>query len=620
MVGDWQLALDSASNVVSLALPAGLWALLFALAWERPAFAESIGFGRTVFWLLLPGALLASFAILPIAPLSYDWLAIGFGGALLPLLVGGYAVRRFAPPAGRSLARYVGFVAVEATAMLFVVVPSSARAVAGLGAAARLGPGGASILLVGAIGLGVTLVAAGTFRGPDGRTDRRFAGLAGLSTGVLVLTFAGSSAVPGVGIVESFPYYLLAPVAAGVGAVLLAPRLFPGEEALALPTAYLGATVGCLVGADVLREPPLYGHGAAGLYVIGGAGVLDLVYLSGLLALGAALATHVWTRRGWRPVGPPTAGAPESPVRALRAAYRAGVSGDIGTSLRHSVDASRTAASEARSLLGLPAGAPDRLWDGLPIPGWIVSDQANLESVARSGTTDTREGFRAWLTARWLVVVGHELGLRRLASVGERLLAFGLDLALVSAPALLVLGLLVRATPGGYDAVAASVAFNTAIVGFVAVGLLYFAAAEAIFGTTVGKSLLRLGVRDRALRPPDGLAALARNLPLAPVLTLVGIGGGVALAAAIKGFGGGATSLLGVSVPAGVFAGLGIFAFVLGGIALLGSFGVVAIAMTWDRQRLGDLWAGTWVVRDATGAVAEPPPVPPGPSGVPPSG
>jgi uncharacterized membrane protein len=618
MVDPFQLAVDSASNVISLALPAGLWAILFVLAWDHGAFAESVGLGRKAFWLLLPGALLSSFALLPIAPISDDWISISLGGALFPLAVGALALRRVAPPLPRSLARYLAYVGIEAVAMLIVVLPSSASAVDGIGTATRLGAAGASVLLVGIIAL-VACVAAGiAARASSDPYLPRVAFLVGLTSGVLLLTFAGSSAIPGVGIVESFPYYLLAPVSAGIAAGLLAPRVFPQEEGFALPSALLAGTVGVVVGADVLREPPLYGHGAPGLYAIGGAGVLDLVYLSGLLALAAAYTTHVAYERSWMPIGPPMEPTPPFAERQLRAAYRAGVGGDLTGALNGSVAASHAAAAQARRLFGLTAPAHERPWQDLPVPGWVVSDQANLESVARTGTADPREGYRAWLTARWLVLAGRDLASRRFATVLERLIAFAIDLTVVTAPALLVFGLIARDTPGGFAGVASSLAFNTAIVGYIAVALLYLALAQAYTGTTVGKAALGLVVRDRALRTPDGISTLVRNLPLAPILTLVGLGGAIALAIAIKGTGAAPSPILGISVPGGLFAGFGVLAFVVGGVALLGSFGMLCIAFTFERQRIGDVWADTWVVRAASEA---PPAAPPtsGPTPPPPA-
>jgi hypothetical protein len=108
----FQLTSDIVADTVSLALPGLLWVVLFLVAWERGPFAESIGFGRKSFWLLLPGAILATFGLLPIAPVSTDWVTVSFAGAIFPLLVGLLAFGRVAPPRSRSLSRLLVLLAV----------------------------------------------------------------------------------------------------------------------------------------------------------------------------------------------------------------------------------------------------------------------------------------------------------------------------------------------------------------------------------------------------------------------------------------------------------------------------------------------------------------------------
>jgi hypothetical protein len=117
-----QLANDIAGNVALLAFPAVLWALLYWLAWEHGAFATSIGFGRRTFWLLLPGALLASLVLLPIAPIANDWVAVSFTGALFPLVVAAFSFDRFAAPAARSVPVYLALLAAESAVLLVLVV------------------------------------------------------------------------------------------------------------------------------------------------------------------------------------------------------------------------------------------------------------------------------------------------------------------------------------------------------------------------------------------------------------------------------------------------------------------------------------------------------------------
>jgi uncharacterized RDD family membrane protein YckC/uncharacterized membrane protein len=600
VVAPVEIAFDVTSTAVSVALPGVLWTVLFLLAWSHGPFADSIGLGRKVFWLLVPGALFASFAFLPITPVSYDWLAVSLAGAVFPLFVGGLALGRYAPPLGRSLGAFLGALAVMSGALFVIVLPSTAGALAQVGAAIRLSAAGAEVLLVAVVAAACSaVVGAIALRSPD-RAPRAVAFLFALVSGVLVLTFAGSSAIPGLGITESFPFYLLPPLGAGLIAGLVAPRVFPREEGFALPVAFFASTFGVLLGADLLREPPLYGQGPAGLYTIGGAGVLDLVYLSGLLGLAGAYLVHRLYDRGWRPIGTPLPETIPSPVGYLARAFRSGAEGHLEESLRESSRAAHEAAAQAWRLRGAAAPPDANPWRGLPVPGWVVSDQANLDAISVSDTTDSREAYRAWLMACQLVALGHLLGYGRFASIPQRILAFTIDLLLVGGGGVAVFTLIAYGTPGGINDLLSSLSFNAAIYGFVAVAFFYFAFAEAWVGATIGKALVGIAVRDRDLRRPDRLAAFVRNAPIAPVLVCVGIGAAIAVAIAVKGLASGPSYLPGVSFSVGVIAILGITGVVVGAVALLGAFAILAILLTSERQRVGDLWAGTWVVREPT--------------------
>lgn len=596
MIDPGQLANDIAADVAVLAFPALLWALIYVLAWEHGPFATSIGFGRRTFWLLLPGALLATLVLLPVVPIGGDWVAVSFAGALFPILVAVFSFGRFVPPGVRSAATYLLALVVEATVLLALVieVPASTPQLVAVVAVAALVPA----------------ALAGFAVARADRAGKVAALVLGLTSVVLVVTFLTSIAVPGTGIEETFPAYLLSPIAVGAIAAASAEWVFPGAEGFALPVAYIAGTFGVLVGADVLRQPPLYGPGTPlGLYAIGGAGVLDLVYLSGLLALGAAFVTHRALGRGYAPIGAPIPPAPPTPVARLGRAFRAGVEGRIEESLRESAAASRDAAVQAHRLLAVPDPPPDRPWQGLTVPGWVVSDQANLDAVARDGSSDGREGFRAFLTARWLVVLGREIGLRRFGSVGSRVAAFVVDLVIVTLPAVAVWVYLIDVTPGSLAVLAANVPLNAAIYGYAAAAFLYFALFEHYAGRTPGKAVLAIAVRDRRMDRPPITAALLRNTSKLPTLTVAGIGLAVALLFLLRSGSGGTLSAVGgIPVPVGLFDFLGVLGFVIGGIGLLGAVGVLGILLSAERQRFGDLVAGTWVVRTTRPRETPPPP------------
>jgi len=96
-----------------------------------------------------------------------------------------------------------------------------------------------------------------------------------------LVTFAFSRAVPGVGIVVPA---LIPPLTAAL-AVILQVGLGPAAAGI----AYFAGTLGSLIGADVLRLLKDMKKLDAPIISIGGAGVFDGVYLSGVLAALLAL-------------------------------------------------------------------------------------------------------------------------------------------------------------------------------------------------------------------------------------------------------------------------------------------------------------------------------------------
>lgn len=100
-----------------------------------------------------------------------------------------------------------------------------------------------------------------------------------LATSVVV--YLAARPVPGVGIVVPS---LLPPITAGLASAALL-----GSSPVVLPGAYIAGTLGSLLGADVFRLARdfrvLTTRFGARLISIGGAGVFDGVYLSGLVAI-----------------------------------------------------------------------------------------------------------------------------------------------------------------------------------------------------------------------------------------------------------------------------------------------------------------------------------------------
>ncbi|KPV40308.1 hypothetical protein AN478_09460 [Thiohalorhabdus denitrificans] len=91
---------------------------------------------------------------------------------------------------------------------------------------------------------------------------------------VAAISYLASRPVPGLGI--AMPLFI-APLTAAVAALLLG-----GAESA--PLAYIGGTLGVLIGADLLRIGDIRKMGSP-LASIGGAGTFDGIYLTGIVAV-----------------------------------------------------------------------------------------------------------------------------------------------------------------------------------------------------------------------------------------------------------------------------------------------------------------------------------------------
>lgn len=100
---------------------------------------------------------------------------------------------------------------------------------------------------------------------------------------VTVVTFFVTRPDPSSGIVSSFPYWLLPAVFASFTSVFLLWKKFTK----AAPFAYICGTFGVLIGADFFHLPQLLSYPSSTTInaVIGGANVMDMIFITGILAV-----------------------------------------------------------------------------------------------------------------------------------------------------------------------------------------------------------------------------------------------------------------------------------------------------------------------------------------------
>jgi len=601
MVDPWVLTNDTIAGIGSVVLTPLLWIGLFVWAWMRPVDARASGFGRMAFWLLLPGAFLSSLADVPFLPWAGDVLAINVGGALIPIVLTLVLLHRELALPGWSLTGTVVLIVAAETAVQFAIVILTSSFWMEL------------LVLVtasGTVAFAIVALPRWTTR-PAALRAITFVSLVSVA---ISLTFFSSQAVPGVGIVSEFPYYLIGPVLVGAVGAWVALAVWGVPAYRGLGVAYGSAILGTLIGADVLRQPPLYTGAGGELLAIGGAGVQDLVYFSGLMAVGAGLVFIILRFRGAPSDSSVTATAPPSPDQALRSAAGRLAKGDPTGVIQDSVTASQGATDRVRSIYRLPAPEqPAAAWEGLPVAPYVVHDYRNL-IASKDGPNPTQpEAFRSLAMATQFVRLGRDLSRLRFAAAGRRGWAAVVDLLLITAPAVVLWTVLAFTQPGGLEAILDGLPFNLSVIGYVGYGVLYYVVCDALFGTTVGKFLFHLTVTDRAWARPTTLQSFLREAPKAVPIFVIGELGAPALLFLLLA----RSSAFTVSGVALVLTGALLLGIVIVTVAVALAVGGIQVARDSERQRFGDRWASTWVVdrrvvTPAWGATRASSAVPPG--------
>ncbi len=115
------------------------------------------------------------------------------------------------------------------------------------------------------------------------------------TTIVAIVTYFITRAVQDVGIVSDIPWAFLPAIAAGFFSI----STFWSDLKMAAPLAYFSGVVGTLLGADIFHLGDILAFPAppsTELLVIGGAGIFDMVYLSGIVAVAVDVVVF-WIQR-----------------------------------------------------------------------------------------------------------------------------------------------------------------------------------------------------------------------------------------------------------------------------------------------------------------------------------
>jgi len=296
-----------------------------------------------------------------------------------------------------------------------------------------------------------------------------------VGVGMVALATFMVTRVTDLGVVASFPFYLLPSVLAALLALLLC-----SHRSLAAPAyGYAVATLGVLVGGDLFHLPEIFSQPFMGS--LGGAGLYDMVYIAGLLTI--CLLLPVMSRDIKR------LPFPASPVSL---ADRAAHAGDYTLARHHLVQAVQEAAKHTALLLHHPVN--DLVHSLL---GPVASHDFYL--LRSKPVTSAQDMARARVTARLLLDALAKKERECYASSLQRTGAFLIDFV-VLAPLALLLSL------------AAETHISSLFFVFLfSLQFLYFVILEYWTGTTLGKALLDLSVREADRTDLRFIASFTRN-------------------------------------------------------------------------------------------------------------
>ncbi len=314
---------------------------------------------------------------------------------------------------------------------------------------------------------------------------------------VALMAYGISRFEPGLGIVAEFPYYF-APSMLALGFALLFERK-PDKR---VTHAYTSAVIGTIIGADFVRIPLLIEERVLGSF--GGAGMMDLVYLSGLIA-AIPIVIHYYPTYRYSVSDDPL----DLSLKKLR-------KGKTSESVHYAKLSVSKALWKASKLLG---DCKDNYRDNkigftgvmrkLNLSTFIIEDLKTL--MRRDFGDDPIDSQKAFTTAKLMNETIFKSIKDKYTSLPRRVVAYLIDLSITSLPFFLIFYYLVfvgrhAALPGLFSPLVLAVS-----VLMISVQFIYFTIMEWYFGTTVGKSLFGLKVVNDSFEDITFVESAGRN-------------------------------------------------------------------------------------------------------------
>lgn len=319
-----------------------------------------------------------------------------------------------------------------------------------------------------------------------------------LSTGIIsAVAFFITDFRPDMGIVAEFPQFLLPSLLSIVFAFI-----FESQAETRIPFAYTTAVLGNLIGADIVRIPMLVNEGILGS--IGGAGAMDLVYLSGLIAAVPLIAFYY---RSY-PLGNHGTLLDDS-LNAMR-------EGRLIQSIKYSQKAVDENIKKVWNLMKMRGEvgygdrfSPEMVLSYLGFHNYAISDYKKMKK--RGYRPMKKDAHKVFVTARYLKTSINDKINDYYNSLSKRIFAYLIDLLIIFVPFLAIIILIYTRNSIILDMIR-SYSYLLAVFSLmISIQFIYFTLLEWKFGTSLGKKLMGLRVVSDDMQDITFIQSATRN-------------------------------------------------------------------------------------------------------------
>ncbi|MGC8581724.1 MAG: RDD family protein [Thermoplasmata archaeon] len=487
-------------NLSYILLPLLSFIILYSFVVDYEDIATRWGLNRLFISLIIVGSVFGFLANIPVFVAYHTLLAINIGGALIPLIVCYVFIKNVDEKKYIaymiSLIVFVGgslgviiFVPMPVISILFSTLPVSA------------------ILFTIVFDVIIYMFL---------KESKMYYSLL-LTEFIAFLTYSITVVVLSQGIESAFPYYL-APSFAGT---VLSYVIWNKDHMRVSFSSYFTTTIGVLVGADIFHQPSLFGPNISLAGSIGGAGPLDMVFQSGLMAFVFSLLFFSWSKV----YAQNHMSEEDKTLIKTSIYYNKALSKLKEGKYWESMEYSKKMLDEKiSSIMTITSTYTiEELLKILPKEYFNPDDYNKLKKLYEEKKVDSLIAGDAFRGASYLSAgIDNFKNQIILTNAKKRFIAETIDITIIAIPLFLILLFLVKGKSFVYiENFLSTTLFNIIYIGATTIYLFYYVFGEMFYGTTIGKKITNIKVTTIKMKKLSFESSLMRNLTKMPMLLLL---------------------------------------------------------------------------------------------------